>query len=464
MSEQMELDRLNAARLEKCGTSPARERLSRLFDENTFVELDAFTKSTGSGVITGYGEVDGATVFAFSQDVSAAGGAIGRAQADKIGRLYDLAVKTGAPVIGIYDSKGGAVGEGNELLRAYSDLLEKANNLSGVVPQISLVLGVCGGAAAMTAMAADFVIMSKDAELFLVPPSVAKGGEKLGTAETAMSIGAAHIVADDENAAIDSARRLIGVLPENNLSGAVVFDYAAPADNSVLNGILDQIDDVCVCDITKAIADDQSVLPLSTGFGKGVCTALCTVGGYTVGMVGTKGELDHNAAARISRFVSVCDSFQIPVVTLINTQGVAPSGEDELAGAVRDMARLAHVYAEATTPKIAVITGQAIGSAYVALANADVTLGWPGAVVSAMPVSSAVAFLKGAEITNEHPREAVEQDYAAGEASIYAAAENGLVQAVVTPEETRQAIIRALEMLSSKRVSHLPKKHSNLPM
>lgn len=464
MSEQKELERLNAARLQACGDTPARERLTRLFDEGTFVELDAFAAQTGSGVLTGYGEVDGATVFAFSQNVCAEGGAVGKAQAAKIVRLYDLAVKTGAPVLGIYDSKGGAIGEGNEVLKAYTDILEKANNLSGVVPQVSLVLGVCGGVAAMAACAADFVIMSKDAELFLVPPSTAEGGKDLGTAKAAQAAGTAQIVAEDEAAALDAARRLLSMLPENNLSGTAMFEFAPPADTSVLSGILDRLDDTSKCDIVKAIADEGTFLLLSNNFGKGAHTALCSIGGYTVGMVGTGGVLDHNGAARIARFVSVCDSFQIPVVTLINTQGVAPSGEDELSGAVRDMARLGHVYAEATTPKIAIITGKAIGSAYVALAQADLTLAWPGAVVSAMPVSAAVAFLKGSEITSEHPREAVEAEYAANEASAFAAAENGLVQDVIAPADTREALIRALDMLSSKRASRLPKKHSNLPM
>lgn len=466
MSEQKELERLNAARLEAQKASSARERLQKLFDEGTFTELDVFAKNgnDASGVVTGYGEIGGTTVFAFSQDVAVRGAAVGRAQASKIVRLYDLALKMGGPVVGIYDSMGAEIAEGNQMLSAYGEIVEKASALSGVVPQVSLVLGVCSGISALAACSADFVVMQKDAQLFVTPPAISEDKVASGTAEAAKKSGVAQIVEETEEAAIEKTRRLLSMLPENNLSSAATFDFAPPSSASLLSGIVDKLGEVSKCDIDRAILDEDSFLLISGGFGKGGHTALGTLGGYTVGMVNTNDELDRDGAARIARFVSICDSFQIPVVTLINTSGIKPSGADELAGSIRDMARLAHVYAEATTPKVALVTGSAIGSAYVALGNADLKLAWPGAVISAMPVESAVAFLKGSEITAEHTREMVEADYRENEASAWKAAEGGYIQDIVAPADTREVLIRALEMLSSKRVSRCPKKHANLPM
>lgn len=467
MSEQMELDRLSAARLEAGKSSAARERLQKLFDQGTFVELNAFVKdaSEGSGIITGYGEVDGATLFAFSQDVQANHGAVGKVQASKMAGLYDMAVKVGAPVVGIYDSMGANIAQGNEMLGAYGRILEKANSLSGVVPQISLVLGVCSGISAMAACGADFLIMSEKAELFITPPSLSKDKACNGTAQSALASGVAQIVEPDEDAAIEAVRKLVSLLPENNLSQAATFDFAPPADTSALTGIIDRLDEVKRCDLTKALVDDGSFLLLSNNFGAGAHTALATMEGSTVGVVGTAGDLDRGGAARIARFVSICDSFQIPVVTFINTQGIKPSGADELAGSIRDMARLAHIYAEATTPKIAVVTGSAVGAAYVALAGAsDIVYAWPGASISALPASAAVAFLYGDKITADKPREQVEQEYKEQEASAFAAAQGGYVQDIIAPADTRETICKALGMLSSKRVSRLPKKHSNMPI
>lgn len=466
MGEQMKLDELAAARLEVQAQSAARERLLKLFDEGTFVETDAFVKSgeVPSGVITGYGECDGAVLFAFSQDVLANDGAVGKAQAKKITRLYDTALKTGAPIVGIYDSKGADVSEGNEMLLAYAGILEKAATLSGVVPQISLVLGVCGGVSAMAACTADFLVMSKDAQLFITPPATSLDSKASGTAQAALEGGVAHLVCDDEATAIQQTRQLLSLLPQNNLSAAATFEFAPPADTAALVRAQSDVDAVSMCDLVKAIVDEGSFLRLSNNFGKGAHTSLGTLSGYSVGLVATSGQLDHNGAARIARFVSVCDSFQIPVITLLNTAGVVPSGAAELAGSIRDMARLGQVYAEATTPKVALITGEGVGSAYVALGSADITLAWPGASVSAMPISAAVAFLKSGEITAEKTREQVEAEYKANDASAYRAAECGLVSDILAPADTREALIRAMDMLSGKRVSRLPKKHANLPM
>ncbi len=466
MSEQTKLERLSAARLEAGKASSARERLVKLFDENTFAELDALVKcgGAGCGVITGYGEIDGATVFAFSQDVSARGAAVGSSQAKKIVKLYEMAVKTGAPVVGVYDSKGADIAEGNGMLAAYREILSAANNLSGVVPQVSLVLGVCGGLSAMAACAADFVIMSEKAELFLTPPAVAKDGAVAGTAEAAQKSGTAQIVTSDEDEAIAKARQLLSMLPANNLSAAATFDFSEPQTASLLDTIESTLGETTKCDLVRAIVDEGSFLLIGSGFGQGAHTALCTLSGFTVGMVTAGGVLDHDGAARIARFVSVCDSFQIPVVTMINTEGFAPAGAEELAGSIRDIARLSHVYAEATTPKVALITGSAVGSAYVALSQADLTLAWPNASISALPVSAAVAFLKGGEITAQKSREQVEAEYKDNEASALRAAEEGFVSDIIDPKDTREELIEALDMLSGKRVSRLPKKHSNLPM
>jgi acetyl-CoA carboxylase carboxyltransferase component len=468
MSAQSKLEWVLDARAKALASTPARKRLATLFDADTFVELDAFVKADGgpSGVVCGYGAVAGSPAYAFAQDSTENGGAVGEAHAAKVGKIYDLALKTGAPVIGIYDSNGAKVSEGAAALNAYGAMIQRSNNLSGVVPQISLVLGVCAGSSAVMACGADFVVMSDKAEFFLTPP--AKGQTGAGTAANAAKSGVAHIVEADEDKAIETVRRLAAMLPINNLSATPVFDYEDAARGpEALRAACEDIGAAQAKDIAAAVCDAESLIELMPSFGKTVYAAMATIAGYPVGIVATGGDkLNSNCCAKIARLVSVWDAFQIPVVTLVNTPGI-DGDNDGLCFAVRDMAKLSHVYAEATTAKLSVITGLAYGSAYVALASkaaaSDYTVAWPSAVISPLAPETAVAFSYGDQITNEHPRDAVIADYIANEASALAAASGGYIDDVIDPGLTRPALIAALDLLSAKRVQKNPKKHGNIP-
>lgn len=454
------------ARKKAIKASPARERLTALFDPDTFVEVGAFVKNgcDGAGVVTGYGLVEGSPVYAFSQDSAEKSGAVGQAHGSKIKKLYDLALKTGAPVVGIYDSNGAAVDEGLDAMAAYGDLLCWTNSLSGVVPQVSLVLGVCAGSAAMIAASADFVVMSDKGEFFLNVGDMEKS-----SAQDAAAGGVAHIVKKSEKDAIAETRRLLSLLPSNNLSVAPMCDFKAPesakalqaAANGIASGKGGLFDAAC------KVADMESVLELQADYGKNVRVALATMAGATIGIVATDApQLCPACCSKAARFVSICDAFQIPVVTFVDCEGFNAAAA--YPAGVREIAKLAHVYAEATTPKVAVVAGKAYGAAFVALAghgaNADYVVAWPGAVISALPPQTAVAFLEGDKITKEKSRQQIEAEYVKEQATALAAAARGNIDDVIDPAQTREVILSALDMLSSKRVSRLPKKHANIPM
>lgn len=455
MSPANQLERLTQNLSQLDPASAARVRLARLFDEDTFVEIDAFAAAMGNAgtVVTGYGTIDGRTVFAFAQDSTSASGAMDRVHADKLKKVYSLAAKTGAPIAGIYDSNGGELADPAQTMAAYGELLALSNNLSGVVVQISVLLGPCVGSAAMIALGADFVVMSEEAEVTL-------GAPEKGDAAAAAAAGIAHILEKTENDAIDAAKRLISLLPSNNLSDAPEWDYAetAGAGEALLALGTDDISE-----IVKNLADDGSVLELQKTFGNGAYAALATLGGQAVGIASATGTLSADGCAKLARLMSICDSFSIPVITLVNTEGF-----DASAAGARDAARLAHIYAEATTAKVSVITGKAYGSAYIALAgkgaNADISFAWPGAVISPLKPETAVAFLYSDRITADKPRAAVEAEYTENQASPFAYAACGQVDAVINPAQTRAHLISALDMLSGKRVSTLPKKHGNMPL
>lgn len=437
--------------------SKARQRLVSLFDEDSFVEIDKFVSPDGetAGVITGYGLVEGAPVYAFSQDITVKGGAMCKASAAKITKMYDLAVKNGAPVVGIYDSKGGNIEEGAATLKAYADMAGAAAKLSGVVPQISLVAGVCGGAAAMTACMADFVVMTEAAEFFMTAPFVAADGntEGAGTAANAAKSGTAAIVAKDDEKAIAEVKKLIRILPSNNLelSGN---DYFAENDADIADGLSG-------IDMIKAIADKESVTELYAGFGSASVVALGSLSWRTAGFVSASDKLTAADSAKIARFVSFCDAFSIPVVTVLDCEGFDGSVAAELVGSVRDTAKLAQAYMSATTAKVTVITGKAYGTAYCAFAPAsDMVIALENAVISAAAPKAAVIFLKGDQLNGTNEAQLV-ADYEANEASPFALAAQGNVDRIIEAYETRDAVLSAVEMLSSKRVDSPKRKHIN---
>lgn len=440
--------------------SKARQRLDSLFDEDSFVEIDRFVSSKGetAAVITGYGLVDGAPVYAFSQDITVKGGAMTKAAAAKIRKIYDMAIKNGAPVVGIYDSKGGDIAEGAEMLGAYADVAAASAQLSGVVPQISLVAGLCAGTAAMTACMADFVVMTEKSEFFMTAPFVAEDGNMAGagTAANAAKSGAAAIVAKDDEAAINEVKKLIRILPSNNLelSGN---DYYADNDADITAGLKGD-------DMVKAIADKDSVTELYADFGKASFVALGSVSWKTVGFVATDKTSDKLTAedsAKIARFVSFCDAFSIPVVTILDSEGFGGGAAAELAGSIRDAAKLAQIYASATTAKITIITEKAYGSAYCAVAPAsDTVIAYENSVISAAAPKASVIFLKGGELNGTNEAQLI-ADYTENEASAFTLAGLGKIDRIIDPADTRAAVLSALDILAGKRVSAPQRKHIN---
>lgn len=441
------------------GTSIARERLALLFDNGTFTELDALRAERGSAaaVVCAHGFVEGQPVCAFAQDPDAADGAMGNAAAGKIKRLYGLASKTGTPVVGIYDSNGVYVDGTADSLSAYGKLIAASAKLSGLVPQISVVSGVCAGSAALLASEADFLLMTESAELYLTPPF----GTDAAKAESAAKAGIAAQVCADDAAAADAVKALLRMLPANNLAGAPISEFDVP------EGAFDK------AELLSCIADAGSLLPLYERFGTAAATALCTVRGQSVGLLLTAGDtpLTADDAAKLARFVRTCDAFSIPVITLLDTPGFAADNEAALRGSLRAMAQLCGAYAEATTVKIAVITGEACGAAFSAIAGrgagSDLVLAWEGAAVAPLRPEAAVEFLwhdrlKGAADVDAKRRE-LAKEYTGTLASAQKAAELGAVDNVIAPEQTRQAVVDALEILEGKRVAGMPKKHSNIP-
>lgn len=428
-------------------------RLQKLFDDATFTQVDAFAKSEGgyAEAVAGYGYINGTGVYAIAQNSDLSGGSMSQAQAAKIKKVYDLAQKTGVPVITIYDSIGGRLTEGSQLLTAYGEILKMSSALSGVIPQISVVLGPCLGTQALIAACGDVVIAAKGAEFSL---DVNTGS----TAEKAFENGTAHLLAEDEEDAIAIARDVASMLPANNIETAAGFEFADASENVA--------DNTPANDIPELVADDGSYLELSAAYGDDAVTALATLTGITVGFVSAGAKiLGGDACKKIARFVRFCDAFSIPVITFVDSEKFC---------CLKSAARVSSAYAEATTAKISVITGEAYGALYVALAgtgsNADITFAYPNASVSPLnPYASAVIML-GDEIGKElkgsaNPqadKEALVAKFKAENCSVFEAAANGYVEDVITPSATRAKLASALDMLIGKRVQRLPKKHNNL--
>ena len=453
------------SRLEKevaaLGKTDAYKRLQFLFDGGIYTELDRFQKNGehGCGVVTAVGTVNGIGCYAYSQDITVLSGAMGRSQAAKIKKVYELALMNGAPIIGIFDSKGAFADEGVDALNAYGDLIAAAGKISGVVPQISVVAGKCIGSAAVLAALADLTVMTKEAEL-CVNSAAVTGENSVGTAESSAKSGTVSLVAENDQDAMIKVRELLSFLPENNLSVCLAADYS-PA---VISG------EGVYTDITE-IADCDSFLEISKDFGACAKVGFARVGGNAVGIVATDidkndGYVCNKGAAKITRFVRLCDAFSIPVVTLLNSKGFMGKAEDELSGSVRSVAALTGAYAEATTAKITVIVGKAYGAAFTAFAgkssSADYVIAYADAEICALNPVTAVQFLY-LDRLGEEKREDLEKEYVLTEGSPFKAAVNGAVDDVITKQEAAQSVINVHDMMASKRVSTLEKKHSNMP-
>ena len=463
----------------------ARSKMMSLFDEGSFVELNCFDSEEGQGVVTGYGAVNDRLVYAYVQNSSVLGGAIGSTEAAKILNVLSLAEKTGAPVVSIVDSKGVKIEEGIDVLNSLGELFAKTASLSGVVPQISIVAGPCAGGSVFVPSASDFVFVIKNVSgMFLTGPSVTRGitgkdtdAEKLGGANVLSENGVADFICESEEICFAEVRNLINYLPSNNLEVAVDL----PTDD--INRISENLNYAVADDgkpydmkgIIAEIADNNIVIEDKKDFAKSMVTAFVKLNGATVGVVANQpdvnsGIIDIDGTTKAASFIAKCDSFNIPVVTFVDTDGFAIGEQYENKGISKAVTKLLGAYAGATVPKITVVVRRAYGSAYLAMGSksvgADFVFAYPTAEIAVLSAEAAANILYNDKIAGSanpmKSRPNIIQEFRDKDASPYEAAKKGYVDDVIVPETTRQRLISALELLASKRVSNIAKKHSNI--
>ncbi|HSK53194.1 MAG TPA: acyl-CoA carboxylase subunit beta [Clostridia bacterium] len=493
------------ARIERqheLGKLTARERLDLLLDAGSFVELDAFVthRATdfgladqlilGDGVVTGHGTIDGRPVFVFSQDFTVFGGSLSEAYAEKICKVMDLAMKVGAPVIGLNDSGGARIQEGVASLGGYAEIFLRNVMASGVVPQISVVMGPCAGGAVYSPAITDFTIMVEHTSyMFVTGPNVVKtvtheevDSEFLGGAVThTTKSGVAHLAAPDEASALDAARRLLAHLPQNNLGDPPRVDSTDPVDRA--DPALDTIvpDDprtpYDMRDVISRVVDDGAFLEIQPGWAQNIIIGFARLGGRSVGVVAQQpavlaGALDIDASLKAARFVRTCDCFNVPLVTFVDVPGFLPGVGQEHGGIIKHGAKLLYAYCEATVPKLTVITRKAYGGAYDVMSSkhirGDMNFAWPTAEIAVMGAEGAVGIVFREAIASANDpvaeRARLVAEYEAGFANPYVAASRGYVDDVIKPSETRPRLIRALELMADKRDTNPPRKHGNIPL
>ncbi|MHB9116019.1 MAG: acyl-CoA carboxylase subunit beta [Thermoleophilia bacterium] len=491
------IDRHHAA-----GKLTARERLALLMDEGSFTELDRFVthrcsdfgmaerRIPGDGVVTGYGRVAGRLTYAFSQDATVFGGALGAAHAEKICKVMDLAYRSGAPIVGLNDSGGARIQEGVDGLAGYAEIFLRNVRLSGVVPQLSVIMGPCAGGAVYSPAITDFVLMVKDtSSLFVTGPDVIRAvtheevdKEALGGAVThATRSGVAHFAADTEEESLLLVRELLSFIPQNNLEDAPTL----PGDDDPMREVR-ELDDLVprspnqpydMRDLIKAVVDNNILLEVMAGFAQNVVVGFGRVGGRSVGIVANQplvlaGVLDIDASVKAARFVRFCDAFNIPLLTFVDVPGFLPGVNQELGGIIRHGAKLLYAFAEATVPKITVITRKAYGGAYDVMSSkhlrGDMNFAFPGAEIAVMGPEGAVNIIFRKEIAAaadpEAERARLAQEYRERFADPYSAAARGYIDEVIPPSRTRQKIHTALEALRDKRDPSPAKKHGNIPL
>ena len=484
------------------GKLTARERLELLLDPGSFVEFDAFVthratdfgleaqRYLGDGVVTGHGKIEGRLVFVFSQDFTVFGGSLSEAHAEKICKVMDLAVRVGAPIIGLNDSGGARIQEGVVSLGGYADIFLRNTLASGVVPQISLVLGPCAGGAVYSPAITDFTIMVEGTSyMFVTGPDVVKtvthedvDREHLGGASVhTMISGVAHLAAADEVAAMTMARRILDHLPQNNLEKPADRPSADPRDrrDSALDEIIpdEPTQPYDMHDVITRVVDDGDFLEIQPAWAANVIVGFARLGGHSIGIVANQpavlaGALDIDASDKAARFVRTCDSFNVPLLTFEDVPGFLPGVHQEHGGIIRHGAKLLYAYAEATVPKLTVITRKAYGGAYDVMSSrhirGDVNLAWPTASIAVMGPEGAVNIIFRDEIaaasdaTVERAR--LRTEYEERFANPYIAAGRGYIDDVIMPADTRPRLIAELEMLAGKRQVNLPRKHGNIPL
>ena len=490
------------------GRKTARERIELLFDEGSFVELDELARhrSTafgleknrpyGDGVITGYGTVDGRQVCVFSQDFTVFGGSLGEVYGEKITKVMDLAIKTGCPIIGINEGAGARIQEGVVSLGLYGEIFRRNVHASGVIPQISLIMGSCAGGHVYSPAVTDFTVMvDGTSNMFITGPDVIKtvtgedvSMEDLGGARTHNTkSGNAHYLGSDEEDAIEYVKALLSFLPQNNLDEVPAYEEVAEADFTDLDRSLDTIipdspnQPYDMHDVIRASLDDQEFLEVQELFAPNIVVGFGRVEGHSVGVVANQpmqfaGTLDIDASEKAARFVRFCDAFNIPVLTFVDVPGFLPGTDQEWNGIIRRGAKLIYAYAEATVPLVTIITRKAYGGAYDVMGSkhlgADINVAWPTAQIAVMGAQGAANIVYRKELAAveaeggdvESHRAALIDEYETTLANPYVAAERGYIDAVIAPHETRLEIVRALRLLRSKREVLPAKKHGNIPL
>ena len=484
------------------GKLTARERITLLVDPGTFEELDSLVTHRasdfgmaeklvpGDAVVTGYARVNGRLIYLYSQDFTVLGGSLSEVVAEKVSKIMDLAMKNGAPIVGLCDSGGARIQEGVVSLAGYGDIFLRNTLASGVVPQISAILGPSAGGAVYSPAITDFILMVKGiSQMFITGPDVIKSvtgeditHEQLGGADThATTSGVAHFALDSEEECMETIRTLLSFLPQNNLEDPPLGDQDDDPDrkDEELRTIVpdDSAKSYDMRGVIHRIVDFGEFLEIHKDFAPNIIVGYARFMGRSVGIVAQQpsylaGVIDINASVKAARFVRFCDAFNIPIVTLVDVPGFMPGKDQEYGGIIRHGAKLLYAYAEATVPKITVITRKAYGGAYVVMSSkhlrSDVNYAWPTAEIAVMGSDAAVSIIHRQTIASsddsEATRAALSEEYKDAFANPYQAAERGYVDDVIDPAETRVKLIRALDMLQNKRDTLPPKKHGSIPL
>ena len=487
------------------GKYTARERIQMLLDEGSFEEFDMFvthrcydfgmekSHTYGDGVVTGYGTIDGRLVYIFAQDFTVSGGSLSKTMSEKICKVMDMAMRAGAPCIGLNDSGGARIQEGVNALAGYAEIFQRNVMASGVIPQISVILGPCAGGAVYSPALTDFTIMKRDTSyMFLTGPAVVKTvtgedvtQEQLGGASVHTSkSGVADFAASTEEEAMELIRKLISYIPQNNMEDAPL----APCTDSI-SRLEDSLNEIIpdspnkpydMYEVIRAIVDNGDFLEVHESFAKNVITCFARFNGQSVGIIANQpkymaGVLDINASRKAARFVRFCDAFNIPFVTLVDVPGFLPGTGQEYGGVITHGAKLLFAYCEATVPKVTVTLRKSYGGAYIVMSSkhirGDINYAWPSAEIAVMGASGAVEVLFAREIAKiEDPAQKAafiaekEEEYRQKFSNPYNAAKYGYIDDVIEPRNTRFRIIRALQSLATKRLTNPAKKHSNIPL
>jgi len=484
------------------GKMTAHERIELLLDKGSFRELDAFavhrernfnmdkSRILGDSVVTGWGTVDGRLVYIFSQDFTVFGGSLGEVHAEKIVKIMDMAIRNGAPVIGLNDSGGARIQEGVVSLGGYADIFLRNTMASGVVPQISAIMGPCAGGAVYSPALTDFIIMVKESShMFITGPDVVKTVtgedvtfEELGGAKTHTEVsGVAHLAADSEADALFLIREMMSYLPSNNMEDPPF--KPSKDDNLRTEAALDTLvpdspnKPYDIKDAIHLIVDDGVFYEIQEEYAANIVIGFARLGGFSVGIVANQpmvlaGVLDIKSSEKAGRFVRFCDAFNIPIITFVDVPGFLPGTAEEYGGIIRNGAKLLYAYCEATVPKITIITRKAYGGAYDVMSSkhirADLNLAWPSAEIAVMGPDGAVNIIFRRELAEaEDPdkrRAELVAEYKANFANPYAAARRGYIDDIIEPSQTRPRLINALNMLQNKRDQNPPKKHGNIPL